>query len=76
MSLYLDAASVLYRDSGSGGSFKSRVYKSKLRSPARQVYALITETAKWDILLKEVVENANFLPVEPKVSPLQITYGK
>ncbi|EGC44038.1 NOL1/NOP2/sun domain-containing protein [Histoplasma capsulatum var. duboisii H88] len=70
MSLYIDAASILYSDSGSGGSFKSRVYKSKLRSPARQVYALITETAKWDILLKEVVENANFLPLEPKLTPL------
>lgn len=68
MSLYLDAASILDSGSGDGGSFKSRVYNSKLKSSPAQVYALITETAKWDILLKEVVENAGFLPLEPKVS--------
>ncbi|OAX85550.1 hypothetical protein ACJ72_00088 [Emergomyces africanus] len=70
MSLYLDAASILDGDSGPGGSFKSRVYNSKLRSSSSQVYALVTETAKWDILLKEVVENAGLLPLEPKLTPL------
>ncbi|KAL2366910.1 hypothetical protein RJZ56_000242 [Blastomyces dermatitidis] len=70
MSLYSDAASILKNGSGTGGSFKARVYNSKLRSPAVQVYALITETAKWDIILKEVVENAGFLSLEPKLTPL------
>ncbi|PGH03195.1 hypothetical protein GX51_04230 [Blastomyces parvus] len=70
MSLYLDAASILESGSGAGGSFKARVYNSKLKSAAAQVYALITETAKWDIILKEVVENAGFLSLEPKLTPL------
>ncbi|KKZ67443.1 hypothetical protein EMCG_06894 [[Emmonsia] crescens] len=70
MSLYLDAASILDSGSGDGGSFKSRVYNSKLKSSPAQVYALIIETAKWDILLKEVVENAGFLPLESKLTPL------
>ncbi|OJD11164.1 hypothetical protein AJ78_08006 [Emergomyces pasteurianus Ep9510] len=70
MSLYLDAVSILDDGSSSGGSFKSRVYNSKLRSSPAQIYALVTETAKWDILLKEVVENAGLLPLEPKLTPL------
>ncbi|OJD10971.1 hypothetical protein ACJ73_09646 [Blastomyces percursus] len=70
MSLYLDAVSILENGSRTGGSFKARVYNSKLKSSAVQVYALITETAKWDIILKEVVENAGFLSLEPKLTPL------
>ncbi|EEH50485.1 rRNA (cytosine-C5-)-methyltransferase RCM1 [Paracoccidioides brasiliensis Pb18] len=70
MSLYVAAASILDGTSGEGGSFKSRVYNSKLKPPPAQVYALITEASKWDILLKEVVENAGFLPLEPKLTPI------
>ena len=69
MSLYYDAVSVLTAPTTNGGSFKSRIYNSKTRksSPA-QVFALVTEASKWDVLLKEVIENAGILPVEPKVS--------
>lgn len=68
MSLYFDAASILTNSSKSGGSFKSRIYNSRLKSPPAQIYALITEASKWDIILKEVIENAGILPLEPKVS--------
>ena len=70
MSLYYDAASILAGPSA-GGSFKSRIYNARdtKASPA-QIYALITESSKWDIVLKEVIENASILDVEPKVSPL------
>ncbi|PGH10695.1 hypothetical protein AJ79_05286 [Helicocarpus griseus UAMH5409] len=70
MSLYLDAVFILAGGSGDGGSFKSRIYNSKLKSSPAQVYALITEASKWDILLKEVIENSGFLPLEPKLTPL------
>ncbi|KAK2783453.1 hypothetical protein FQN52_001552 [Onygenales sp. PD_12] len=70
MSLYYDAATILENRSSDGGSFKSRVFNSKLKSSPGQVYALISEAAKWDILLKEVVENAGILPLEPKLTPL------
>lgn len=69
MSLYYDAVSVLTAPATTGGSFKSRIYNSKsLRSSSAQVFALITEASKWDVLLKEVIENAGILALEPKVS--------
>ena len=70
MSLYYDASIILTSSNQHGGSFKSRIYNSKFHkaSPA-QIYALITEASKWDILLKEVVENAGVLSSEPKVGP-------
>lgn len=64
MSLYHDAVSILTTPSP-GGSFKSRIYSARLKSPA-QVYALIIESAKWDVLLKEVIERTEVLK-EPKV---------
>ena len=68
MSVYYDAVSIMQAPSREGGSFKSRIYSSKnLKSSPAQVYALITETAKWDILLKEVIENAGLLLQEQKV---------
>ncbi|PGH21430.1 hypothetical protein AJ80_03221 [Polytolypa hystricis UAMH7299] len=71
MSLYFDAASILTQPSASiGGSFKSRLYQSQLKSPPAQIYALIIEASKWDVVLKEVVENAGILPLEPKLTPL------
>ncbi|KAL4806725.1 S-adenosyl-L-methionine-dependent methyltransferase [Aspergillus unguis] len=68
MSLYYDASSVLTATSSTGGSFKSRLYNSRtLKASPAQVYALITEASKWDILLKEVIDNAGILKLEPKV---------
>lgn len=68
MSLYYDAVTVLSNESNVGGSFKSRLYNSKnLKSSPSHIYALIVETAKWDIALKEVIENAGILDVETKV---------
>ena len=69
MSLYYEAASILSRDSSSGGSLKSRIYSDKsLKAAPPQIFALISEASKWDLLLKEVIENAGILPLEPKVS--------
>jgi putative methyltransferase len=68
MSLYFDAVSVLTDSLTNGGSFKNRIYNSKtLKSPPAQVYALITQCSKFDVALKEVIENAGILPLEPKV---------
>lgn len=73
MSLYYDAATILTTPSSTGGSFKSRIYNSRgsnTKANPAQIYALITETAKWDILLKEVIERADILKLESKVVPL------
>ncbi|KAL6236844.1 hypothetical protein BDW75DRAFT_103323 [Aspergillus navahoensis] len=71
MSLYYDAASILTAPSSAGGSFKSRLYNSRnLKASPAQVYALITEAAKWDVLLKEVIDQAGILKLEPKLTPL------
>ncbi|KAL4788923.1 S-adenosyl-L-methionine-dependent methyltransferase [Aspergillus venezuelensis] len=69
MSLYYDAVSVLTAPNSIGGSFKSRLYSSRnLKANPAQVYALITEAAKWDVLLKEVIDQAGILKLEPKVA--------
>ncbi|KAL2795118.1 S-adenosyl-L-methionine-dependent methyltransferase [Aspergillus keveii] len=71
MSLYYDAVSVLTAPLSTGGSFKSRLYNSRtLKASPAQVYALVVEAAKWDILLKEVIDNAGILKLEPKLTPL------
>ncbi|KAL1864628.1 hypothetical protein Plec18167_009693 [Paecilomyces lecythidis] len=71
MSLYYDAVSILTAPSSAGGSFKSRIYNARnLKATPAQVFALIIETSKWDILLKEVIEKADFLHLEPKLTPL------
>ncbi|KAL4891578.1 S-adenosyl-L-methionine-dependent methyltransferase [Aspergillus ambiguus] len=70
MSLYHDAVSVLLAPAA-GGSFKSRLYSSRsLRASPAQIYALIVEAAKWDIVLAEVIDNARILQLEPKLTPL------
>lgn len=70
MSLYHDAVTVLSNETNAGGSFKSRLYNAQnLRSSPSKLYALIVETAKWDIVLKEVIENAGILDVDNKVFP-------
>lgn len=68
MSLYYDAAQVLSA-SPREGSLKSRIYGNKLnlKSKPANIYALISETAKYDFFLKEVVENADILSHEAKV---------
>ncbi|EXJ87416.1 hypothetical protein A1O3_04376 [Capronia epimyces CBS 606.96] len=70
MSLYHDAATVLTTDS-LGGSLKSRIYGNKLdlKSKPAHLYALISETAKFDHFFKEVIDNAGFLSQEPKLTP-------
>ncbi|OKL56134.1 hypothetical protein UA08_08741 [Talaromyces atroroseus] len=71
MSLYYDASTLLSSSSTQGGSFKSRIYNSKsLKASPAQIYALVTEASKWDILLREVIENAGVLLLEPKLTPL------
>lgn len=68
MSLYFDAVAILTAPSA-GGSFKSRIYSARnLRASPAQIYALITEASKWDRVLAEVIEKADILSVERKVS--------
>lgn len=68
MSLYFDAVAILTAPSV-GGSFKSRIYSARnLRASPAQIYALITEASKWDRVLAEVIEKADILSVERKVS--------
>jgi putative methyltransferase len=69
MSLYYEAALFLAPASSKEGSLKSRIFKtnSSLKSNPATVYALLSETAKYDTLLKEVIDNADILAREPKV---------
>ncbi|KAK4939464.1 hypothetical protein LTR10_020270 [Elasticomyces elasticus] len=71
MSLYYDAATVL-SGSTQEGSLKSRVYGNKLelKSKPAHLYALISETAKYNHFLKEVIDNAVFLSHESKLTPI------
>ncbi|KAK4456097.1 S-adenosyl-L-methionine-dependent methyltransferase [Podospora aff. communis PSN243] len=70
MSLYHEAAGLLSAPTTHGGSLKSRIFGNKeLKSPPAQVYALVLETRKWSVVLKEVVENAQLLSAERKLTP-------
>ncbi|PYI23766.1 S-adenosyl-L-methionine-dependent methyltransferase [Aspergillus violaceofuscus CBS 115571] len=70
MSLYYDAVGILTAPA-TGGSFKSRLYNARsLKASPAQIYALIIEASKWDLLLKEVIEKAGILKLEPKLTPL------
>ena len=68
MSLYYDAAAVLTAPVQEG-SLRSRIYGNEigLKSKPAHVYALISETAKYDRVLKEVIDKAGLLAQEPKV---------
>jgi 25S rRNA (cytosine2278-C5)-methyltransferase len=68
MSLYYDAAAVLSTPA-QDGSLKSRLYSNKLglKSKPAHLYALISETSKYDDFLKEVIDHAGLLVQEPKV---------
>ena len=68
MSLYFDAVSVLSGSPDDGGSLKSRIYNGKWKSSPAQIYALIAEASKWNLVLKEVIDNSGILTYEPKVS--------
>ncbi|PTB67462.1 S-adenosyl-L-methionine-dependent methyltransferase [Trichoderma citrinoviride] len=70
MSLYHEAAEILTSSSDTGGSLKSRVFgKKKGKAPPGQLYALVLETAKWSSVLKEVIEKADILRLERKLTP-------
>ena len=68
MALYYDAVNILTGDP-ERGSLKSRIYSgaADLKSKPAQVYALITESAKYDVFLKEVIDNAGLLVQKSKV---------
>lgn len=76
MSLYHDAATVLSSASHSQGSLRSRIYDGNItiKSSPQLVYGLVTECAKWDIILSEVIDNARMMSQEPKVcrEPVQL----
>ncbi len=69
MSLYYDGATFFASTSSKEGSLKSRIFKNalNLKSQPTTIYALISESAKYDTLLKEVIDNAGILALEPKV---------
>ncbi|KAK6813345.1 hypothetical protein RU639_011089 [Aspergillus parasiticus] len=71
MSLYYDAVKILTSPSPTGGSFKSRIYNARdIKAKPAQIYALTIEASKWDTVLKEVIDNAGILKLEPKLTPL------
>ncbi|ROT35999.1 S-adenosyl-L-methionine-dependent methyltransferase [Sodiomyces alkalinus F11] len=80
MSLYYETADILMpagpeagttTQRSSSGSLKSRIFTKKgLKSPAAQVFALATETCKWSEVLKEVIDNADLLRHERKLTPV------
>ncbi|PHH79743.1 hypothetical protein CDD82_2200 [Ophiocordyceps australis] len=72
MSLYHEAADILTRGTPHGGSLKSRVFCGgvKTKSAPNQLYALVFETSKWSLVLKEVVEAADLLKHERKLTPV------
>ena len=69
MSLYYDAATFFASTPSKEGSLKSRIFRnaSNLKSQPATIYALISETAKYDTLLKEIIDNADILALEPRV---------
>ncbi|GAB0132641.1 hypothetical protein EsDP_00001070 [Epichloe bromicola] len=70
MSLYHEAADLLSTWSHEGGSLKSRVFGRKnTKSPPNQLYALVLETCKWSAVLKEVIDGAELLRHERKLTP-------
>ncbi|KAI4686732.1 hypothetical protein J4E81_008392 [Alternaria sp. BMP 2799] len=71
MSLYYEAAAVLANTENTGGSLKSRIYgKKDLKSTPGQLFALIAETSKWSIVLKDVIDKTKLLAEERKLTPI------
>ncbi|KAI0997783.1 hypothetical protein K3495_g10407 [Podosphaera aphanis] len=68
MSLYHTTAEILTLGTC---SLRSQIFKKiESKSQAAQIYALAVETCKWSLVLKEVIENADFLRAEPKLTPI------
>lgn len=68
MSLYHEGADVLVASSTEGGSLKSRIFgRRNIKSSPGQLYALVFETCKWSLVLKEVIDAAAILSIEKKV---------
>jgi putative methyltransferase len=68
MSLYYEAAAILANAENTGGSLKSRLFTKKdLKSSPGQIFALIAESSKWSIVLKDVIEKTGVLAEERKV---------
>jgi putative methyltransferase len=77
MSLYYEAQDLLTAPTNAGGNLKSRIFSKKdLKSQPAQIYALAIETSKWSSVLKEVVENADILRIERKVSATRGVIGE
>ncbi|RCI17180.1 hypothetical protein L249_2168 [Ophiocordyceps polyrhachis-furcata BCC 54312] len=72
MSLYHEAAEILSKAQSEGGSLKSLVFggKKAVKSQPNQLYALVVETTKWSSVLKEVIEAAELLKQERKLTPV------
>ncbi|KAL6720596.1 hypothetical protein ACLMJK_002520 [Lecanora helva] len=70
MALYHDAAPLLVSGEGSENSLKSRVFGcNHLKSQPKQVFALVSEAAKWSPILVEIIEKSGLLHVERKLTP-------
>ena len=70
MSLYTEAAAILLGTTSETGSLRSVIYngtQSPRKSQPASLYALITEAAKWDRVLKEIIDSADLLTLELKV---------
>lgn len=74
MALYQEAASIVENAESRNGSLKSVIYSNKAsyRSNATVLFALISEVSKWDVVLKEVIDNTGLLSQEPKVNFLSV----
>ncbi|KAF1830443.1 hypothetical protein BDW02DRAFT_650637 [Decorospora gaudefroyi] len=71
MSLYYEAAAILANSDNIGGSLKSRIYNKKdLKSTPGQLFALIAESSKWSVVLKDVIEKCRLLAEERKLTPI------
>ena len=69
MSLYYEAATFITGSNDLSDSLKSRVYNAKgLKIQPAQLFALLSETSKWSLILKEVVEHSQLLEYERKAS--------
>lgn len=67
MSLYYDAAPLLVSAPDSASSLKSQVFGSKdLKSPPKQVFALVSEASKWSPILVEVIEKSQLMQIKRK----------
>ena len=65
MSLYHEAAKIVNSHDRPLGNLKSRIYSaSDLKAPPKQLYALISQAAKWSPVLAEIIGRAGLLAHE------------